>query len=452
MLRWCVTLRDPGGESSVRRSEIRWVGWVRRLAVDVTPLRTARDFRLLWVGEMVSETGSQIALVAVYVQVFALTGSAAAVGFVGLVQLVPLACAALLGGPMIDTHDRRRLLLVGQCGQALGSALLLLGAIAGDPPLALVYGGAAVVAGFGGFSLSVRSSMTPNLVPASQLPAALSLNQVMWNTCLIAGPAIGGVVIDQAGLSWAYGVDVVTFAATIVACLLMRPQVPHGRTDEEEREARAGALARGWTQVTEGFRFLKGRKVLQATFYVDLIAMTFGMPRALFPVIAATQFGAGPELVGVLFAAVSVGALLGALSAGWVSRIRRQGLAVIWAVVVWGLGIVGFGLAGDSLLLALSCLAVAGAADVISAVFRSTILQTSVPDALRGRMSAVHILVVVGGPRLGDVEAGVVAALTTPTISVITGGLACIVGVGVLALAVPELVRYRWRPDRAALG
>ena len=417
--------------------------WLRALAVDTTPLRTSRDFRLLWTGELVSETGSQIALVAIYVQVFALTGSVAAVGLVGLVQLVPLAFAALLGGPVIDAHDRRRLLLIGQCGQAAGSALLLVWALGGDPPLALVYAGAAVVAGFGGFSLSVRSSMTPNLVANAQLPAALSLNQVMWNTSLIVGPAVGGIVIDQAGFSWAYGIDVATFAATVVACLLMRPQVPRGRPADEEREAQAGALSRGWQDITEGFRFLRGRRVLQSTFYVDLIAMIFGMPRALFPVLALTQFGAGPEVVGVLFSAVSVGALLGALSAGWVSRIRRQGLAVLWAVAVWGLGIVGFGLSGDSLPLAVACLAVAGAADVISAVFRSTILQTSVPDNLRGRMSAVHILVVVGGPRIGDAEAGLVAALTTPTIAVLTGGLACIVGVGVLALAVPEFARYR---------
>jgi len=417
--------------------------WLRALAVDATPLRTSRDFRLLWTGELVSETGSQIALVAIYVQVFALTGSVAAVGLVGLVQLVPLAFAALLGGPVIDAHDRRRLLLIGQCGQAAGSALLLFGALGGHPPLALIYAGAGIVAGFGGFSLSVRSSMTPNLVSNAQLPAALSLNQVMWNTSLIVGPAVGGVVIDQAGFSWAYGIDVATFAATIVACLLMRPQVPRGRLVDEEREAEAGALSRGWQDITEGFRFLRGRRVLQSTFYVDLIAMIFGMPRALFPVLAMTQFGAGPEVVGVLFSAVSVGALLGALSAGWVSKIRRQGLAVLWAVAVWGLGIVGFGLSGDSLPLAVSCLAVAGAADVVSAVFRSTILQTSVPDNLRGRMSAVHILVVVGGPRVGDAEAGLVAALTTPTIAVLTGGLACIIGVGVLALVVPEFARYR---------
>jgi MFS family permease len=416
---------------------------LRRIAVDLTPLRKSRDFRLLWTGELVSEAGSYVTLVAVYVQVFALTRSAAAVGLVGLAQLVPLAFAALLGGPLIDTHDRRRLLLLGQCGQAAASGVLLAGAIAGDPPLVLVYAGAALVGGFGGFSLTVRSAMTPNLVPAEQLQSALSLNQAMFATCVIVGPAVGGVIIDEAGLAWAYGVDVVSFAATIAACLLMRPQVPVGGPAADEREAGGGSLAAGWAQITEGFRFLRGRRVLQSTFYVDLIAMIFGMPRALFPVLAVTQFHSGPKIVGVLFSAVSVGALMGALTAGWVRHVHRQGLAVLWSVAVWGLGIVAFGLAGDSLALALGCLAVAGAGDVVSAVFRGTILQQGLPDALRGRVSAVHILVVVGGPRLGDVEAGVVASIFTPTVSVVAGGAVCIAGVALLAIAVPEFARYR---------
>jgi MFS family permease len=416
---------------------------LRRVAVDLTPLRTSRDFRLLWSGELVSETGSYVTLVAVYVQVFALTGSAAAVGLVGLAQLVPLVFATLLGGPLIDMHDRRRLLLLGQCGQAAASGVLLVSAISGHPPLALVYAGAALVGGFGGFSLTVRSAMTPNLVPPEQLQSALSLNQAMFATCVIVGPAVGGLIIQEIGLAWAYGVDVVSFGATIAACMLMRPQRPTGGLAQREFETRGGALATGWSQITEGFRFFRGRRVLQSTFYVDLIAMIFGMPRALFPVLAVTQFHSGPKIVGLLFSAVSVGALAGALTAGWVRHVERQGRAVLWAVGVWGVGIVAFGLSGDVLVLALGCLAVAGAADVVSAVFRGTILQQAVPDALRGRISAVHILVVVGGPRLGDVEAGAVASLFTPTISVVAGGVACIAGVALLALAVPEFARYR---------
>jgi MFS family permease len=199
----------------------------------------------------------------------------------------------------------------------------------------------------------------------------------------------------------------------------------------------------GWARVTAGFRYLKGRRVLQATFIVDLIAMVFGMPRALFPVLAQVQFDAGPELVGLLFSAVAVGALIGALTSGWVHRIKRQGLAVLIAVALWGAGIVAFGLSGSSIGLALGCLAVAGGADVISAVFRNTILQRSVPDDLRGRLSGIHILVVTGGPRLGDMEAGLVATLASPTVSVVSGGVICILAVGVLAILVPAFTNYR---------
>jgi len=415
------------------------------LAVDVTPLRTSRDFRLLWFGELVSETGSQMALVAVYVQVFALTGSAAAVGLVGLAQLVPLALAALLGGPAIDVHDRRRLLLLAQVAQAMASAVLLFGALLDRPPLVLVYAGAALVAGAGGFSLSIRSAMTPNLVGPERLSAALALNQALFHTTLIVGPAIGGILIARVGLGWAYGIDLVSFTATIVASLLMRPQVPVPST-ETPRDGSGPAWSRGWAQTTAGFRYLRGRPVLQSIFGVDLVAMIFGMPRALFPVLAVVEFDGGAEIVGVLFSAVSVGALVGALSSGWVHGIRHQGQAVLWSVALWGAAIVGFGLARGRLSIALACLAVAGAADVVSAVFRGTILQTNVPDSLRGRMSAINILVVTGGPRIGDVEAGLVASLTSPVVSVVTGGALCLVGVVVLALAVPEFVRYR-APD-----
>ena len=413
---------------------------LRRLALDLTPLRTSRDYRLLWFGEIVSATGTQITVVAVFIQVFELTGSSAAVGAVGLAQLVPLVLGTMLLGPLIDSVDRRKLLIVADTGQAMASGLLLLGALAGDPPLALVYVAVAISAGFSAVQLATRSAIVPNLVPESMLPSALALNQVMWNTALIAGPAIGGVIVGRFGLGWAYGIDLVSFGAGILSAALMAPRPPVRRPGDG---AGGGRIAVGLRSITEGFRFLKGRRALQSTFVIDLVAMIFGMPRALFPVLAITEFHRGEELVGLLFSAVAVGALLGALTTGWVRRIQRQGLAVVIAVCVWGAGITGFGLSGEWLVLALVCLAVAGAADVISAVFRSTILQTSVPDDLRGRMSAVHILVVVGGPRIGDFEAGAVASLTTPAISVVSGGLACIAGSLVVAALYPELRRYR---------
>lgn len=421
-----MTTAAPEGEGRRRG--------LRGLAIDTEPLRI-RDFRLLWVGELVSETGSNLALVALYIQVYRMTRSALAVGLIGLVQVVPIVLAALFGGPIVDRHDRRRVLLVAHCGEAAAAAVLLLGAQLDHPPLALVYLGAALVAGSASVAQSTRTAMIPSIVGPDLMPASTALNQVVWNTCLIAGPALGGLVVARLGLGWAYGIDLATFAAALGTVWVMRPHPPSPQEIMEEPEGLRG--------VTAGFRFLRGRRVLQANFLVDVVAMVFGMPRALFPVLAVTQFGAGPELVGILFAAVAVGALLGAVTSGWVGRVGRQGLAVLVAVAVWGAGIVAFGTAGDRVAVALAALAVAGAADVVSAVFRNTILQANTPDDLRGRLSGIHILVVTGGPRLGDVEAGLVAALTSPTVSVISGGLLCIVGVGVLAAAVPSFARYR---------
>ena len=409
---------------------------LRALAVDLTPLRH-RDFRLLWIGEIFSETGSSITLVAVYIQVYRLTGSAAAVGAIGLVQLVPLMIGSLFGGPFIDRHDRRRLLQIAQIAQAGGSVLLLIGALMDPTPVAIVYVGAAVIAGLSGFALATRAAMTPNLVPRDRLPSALALNQVMYHTALIVGPAVGGVIVGSAGLGWAYAIDVVSFAATITTVSMMRPHPPLRDENPDAPELS------GWQRLADGFRFLRGRKVLQSTFVVDLIAMIFGMPRALFPILAVVQFHGGAEAVGVLFSAVSLGALIGALTTGWVHRVRRQGLAIILSVTLWGCAIAAFGLSGDLILVAVLCLAVAGGADVVSAVFRSTILQDTVPDDLRGRLSGINIAVVAGGPRIGDVEAGFVAAVFSPTVSVVSGGVLCVVGVGVLAVLRPEFARYR---------
>lgn len=410
---------------------------VRRLLPDLRPLRESRDFRLLWIGMLVSESGSQITIVAVFLQVYALTESSAAVGVVGLVQVVPIALAAIVGGPHIDERDRRRLLLGAQAAQIAASVLLLVGATAGRPPLALVYGAAALGAGGSGLSIATRAAITPTLFPATRLPAAIVLNQAAWNACLIVGPAIGGLIVARLGFAWAYGVDVASFSVAILCAVLMTSHRPAG----------GGSEASGWRRFTEGLAYLRGRPVVWSVFVVDLIAMVFGMPRAVFPALASTQFGLqgseAAELVGLLFSALAVGALLGALTAGWVGRIERQGLAVLAAVAIWGVAIACVPLARSWVALAAALLAVAGGADVVSAVFRGTILQTNIPDNLRGRMSAVNTLVVIGGPRVGDAEAGVVAALTSPGFAVASGGVACVIGVGVLAVAVPAFTRYR---------
>ncbi|MEO7804609.1 MAG: MFS transporter, partial [Actinomycetota bacterium] len=370
---------------------------MKSIALDLTPLRRSRDYRLLWSSTFISETGRNITLLAVFAQVYKLTGSAAAVGLVGLIQLVPLVVSTIFGGPMIDRADRRKILLVTQFGLLGSSSLLLVGAIMGDPPLVLIYVAVAISALFGGIAGPTRSAMLPNLVQRSELANAIALNQVMWNTTMLIGPAIGGIVIAKSGFSWAYGLDVASYAATIIAAVKMKPMPPKPDGDPPSLGLRA---------VAESFRFLRKQKIILSTFGIDLVAMVFGMPRALFPILAVVQFNAGNEVAGLLLSAPAAGAILGAATSGWVKRVERQGLAVVVSVVVWGLGIAGFGLVGDRLWLALIMLAIAGWADVISAVFRSTIFQLLLPDSLRGRMSAVNILVVAGGPRLGDAEAG----------------------------------------------
>ncbi|MBA3763956.1 MAG: MFS transporter [Actinobacteria bacterium] len=401
--------------------------------LDLTPLRVSRDYRLLWTGQFVSELGYQFARVAIYVQVFELTGSAAAVGLTGLTGLGGLLAGSLVGSSFIDARDRRSILMWSQVFLALAAAILLVGAVAGDPPLTLIYGANALTAFVGAIEHPARSAMTTRLVGTDLLPAALTLNQVLWQTVNIVGPAAAGVAISAFGFGAAYAIDLVTYAGLLIAATMMRPMPP---------EHDPGA-AIGWAAVKEGLAFVRANRLVSSTFAIDLVAMVFGMPAALFPILAITQFHRGPAIVGLLFAAPSVGALAGALSGGWVRRVHRPGIAVIWAVAAWGAAIAAFGLVGSNLPLALAFLALAGAADVISAIFRSTIAQLATPDRLRGRLSTIFIVVVTGGPRLGDFEAGLMASWFTPTISVVTGGLACIAGAGVVALAYPELRRHR---------
>jgi MFS family permease len=426
---------EPPTDEERTAAGARAAALIRGLAVDISPLRESRDFRVLWLGELVSMIGRQITVLALPFQVFVLTRSPLAVGLIGLAQLIPLIAATIAGGAVADRVDRRKLILVTEVGMAASTALLLLGALSGHPPLWYLYVAAGLSAGVSGINLPARSAAVPNLVRPGRLPAALALNQILFQGAGIVGPALAGILLGRFGLAWAYAADLMSAGAAVGAAWLLRPMPPKRGAEQP--------VGTAWSEITDGFRSLRGRRVLQSTFLIDLDAMIFGMPRALFPVLALTVFHVGPEGLGLLYAAPAAGALLGALTSGWVGRIRRQGLAVVWAVVLWGASITFFGLSGRFFPLALAFLAFAGAADVISAVFRGTILQLSVPDSLRGRLSAIHILVVTGGPRLGDVEAGLVASLVSPWFSVVSGGVACVVGAVVLAGLIPELVRYR---------
>ena len=423
----------PTGGPADRRGTRRAA--LRGLVLDVSPLRESRDFRLLTAGQLVSMMGRQVTLVASSFQVYALTGSTFLVGLLSLGQLGPLLFCSLLGGSLADAMDRRKLLLIVQVLMAATSGGLALNAMAGRPSVWPIFACTAVSAALSAVDSPTRSAMVPGLVRAEKFPAAAALNQILFTATFAVGPLVAGVLIAEVDLAAAYWVDVASFGGAILALWAMAPSLPIG-----------GTTKLGFASVAEGFRYLRGRQALQGTFVVDVNAMVFGMPRALFPEMAVRTFGGGGVVFGLLNAAPAVGGLVAALSSGWVSRVERQGRAVLLAVAGWGLAMTLFG-ATSVLPLALVMLALAGAADVVSAVFRNTILQLSVPDRLRGRLSAVHIAVVTGGPRLGDAESGTVAALAGTQVSAVSGGLACLAGVGLIARLMPAL--GRWTPDDA---
>ncbi|HEY8988480.1 MAG TPA: MFS transporter [Candidatus Limnocylindrales bacterium] len=404
---------------------------VRRLFLDTAPLRLDRDYRWLWVGQAVSGIGNQVTRLALPYQVYVLTGSTLAIAALTAVQLVPILVFSLGAGSVADAVDRRRLLLVTQVGLMGCSAALLLLALTPAPPLIALFVVAFLAAGIGSIDQPARSSAVPRLVPPGRLAAAIALGQLNFQIASVVGPAIAGVLIATVGLAGAYGLDLVSFAASLVGLLAIAPIAPV-----------ASAARPGLAAVREGLRFALSRRVILSTFVIDLDAMIFGMPTSLFPVLALDVFHAGPTGFGLLGAAPAVGALLGALLSGWVSSVRRVGQAVIVAVAIWGVAITLFGLSTFSFALALVFLAVAGAADVLSAVFRSTIVQLAAPDELRGRVSSIHILVVTSGPRLGDIEAAAVASVIGAQASVISGGILCVLGVAVVARLFPELGRH----------
>jgi len=412
---------------------------LRRFFLDVAPLRRDRDYRWLWSGQAISGIGNQVTRVALPFQVYVLTGSTLAIGALTFFQLIPILLFALGAGTIADAVDRRRLLMVTQTGLATCSLALTILALGGQPPVPALFAVAFVAAGLGAVDQPTRASTIPRLVPPERLPAAIALNQLNFQTASIVGPAAGGLLIATVGIAGAYAVDVISFIASLTALLAIRSLPPlHGA-------ARPGLAA-----IAEGLRFARERRAILGSFVIDLDAMIFGMPTSLFPVLALDVFRTGPAGFGLLAAAPAVGAFLGALLSGWVSAVTRTGRAVVAAVVGWGLAITAFGLVTFSFPLALVCLAVAGAADVLSAVFRSTLVQLETPDALRGRIMSIHGLAVTSGPRLGDMEAAGVAALVGPQVAVVSGGVLCLLGVLAVVRWFPELADHTIRRSTPA--
>jgi MFS family permease len=418
---------------------------VRRFFADTTPLRTP-DFRRLWWTGIVTVIGGNLTIFAVPVQLYALTQNSAYVGLSGLFALVPLIVFGLLGGAWADAMDRRTLLIIASIGLALASVLLWLQAALALNNVWVVLCMLSFQQAFYAINSPTRSAAIPRMLPAEQVVAANSLNFTVFQFGAIVGPLLAGVMLHWVDLSTLYLIDAIACVAPIWATWRLAPMPPTNGGN--------GSSGYGFKAVLHGFGHLAGNHVVLMSFVVDLIAMILGMPRALFPQMAHESFGGpveGGTTMALLSAAMSAGAVAGGVFSGWFPRIRRQGLAVVVSIVVWGAAMVGFGLAGGFahghtgalLWIALAFLAIGGAADMVSAAFRSTILQQAASDDLRGRLQGVFTVVVAGGPRLADAVHGAAAAAVGTTVAAAGGGGLVVVGVVIAALVVPVFVRYR---------
>jgi MFS family permease len=406
-------------------------GWRRRLrlaAIDIGPLRRHREFRLLFIGQGVSFFGSMFTYVALPYQAYQLTGSSLVVGLLSLAELVPLFGMALLGGALSDWRDRRLMVRFAELGFMGGTGVLLVNSLLDEPQLWVLFAVAPAMAGFDGIQRPSLDALIPRLVERDEIPAASALDAFRGDIGMVAGPAVAGILIAAFGLPVAYAVDFVTFAVSLVALTLMRAVPPP-----------PGAQPPSVRRVLEGFRYAKSRPELVGTYAVDMVAMFFGMPMALFPAFAE-ELG-GPGVLGLLYAAPSVGSFAVTLTSGWVSHVHRHGAAVVIAAMFWGLGILAFGLA-PGLALALAGLVVAGAADMVSGIFRMTIWNQTIPDHLRGRLAGIEQISYSSGPMLGNLEAGVVGSLAGIRASAVSGGILCVVGVAVTAIFLPAFWRY----------
>ena len=400
----------------------------RNLVVDVGPLRRSRDLRCLFGGQLVIMLGGQLTTVAVPYQVYSLTRSSLDVGLVSLAQLLPLIAGGVVGGALADAADRRSLLLASQLLTALCAAGLAVNATVGTAlwPLFVLPAAAAgcAVAGESGLS-----AMLPNLAGRTETATVNAMFQALLQVGQVAGPAVAGLLLAGVGVRFVYWLDAASVAVAMLATSRMARQRPAGTSHSP-----------GLRSIVDGLRHLRGQPLIQGAFLIDINATVFGAPSAVFPALALGAFHGGARTLGLLYAAPGAGALLGAVTTGWVHRVRRQGRAVIVAVIIWGAAIATFGLS-HWLPLALALLAVAGWADVISAVFRGTIIQLAAPDGLRGRLMGLQMAVVTAGPRIGDAESGAVASAFGATASVVSGGLACIGGALILARLLPAFSR-----------
>jgi MFS family permease len=402
--------------------------WLQLATVDVTPLRRHRDFRLLFISRFISFFGSMISSVAVPYQVYVLTHSVLLVGLLGVLEFATILAIAFVGGALADAQDRRRMVLLTEVALMACSLVLAGNSALQHPQVWLLF---VVSSAWGAFDALQRPSldaMLPRLVERHELGAAAALGSLRGTLGMIFGPALGGVLIATVGLPVTYLADVATFVVGLACLGLMRAVPPP--VDAERPSLR---------RIIEGLRYARSRQELLGTYFVDMIAMFFGMPMALFPAVAQS-FG-GPKVLGLLYASPAIGSFLFSVTSGWTRHVHRHGMGVIFAATAWGLAIIGFGFA-STLWLAVIFLALAGGADMLSGVFRSLIWNQTIPDSLRGRLASIEMISYTSGPALGNFEAGAVASVFNIRVSIVSGGVLCVIGCLIGALLLPRFRAY----------
>ena len=396
--------------------------------IDITPLKISRDYRLLFFGQLISAFGSAIAFVVVPVQVYALTGSTLLVGLLSASEFVLILLLAFVGGAYADFIDKRKMLRLTEVGHTAVTAVLVFNATLPRPQVWLLFVCASLHAGLAALQRPSFEAMLQKLVPPELMASVSALNSLRWNLTTILGPALAGIIVARYGASIAYSIDLVTFIASLAAVFMIRA-VPAATQIEERPTLKS---------VVEGLQYAWRRKEILGTYLIDMNAMFFGMPTALFPAMAS-KFGA--ETVGFFYAAPSAGALVATLTSGWAKKVNRHGLFVAVAAALWGVAIIFFGLA-TNLYVALFFLGLAGAFDMISGVFRMTIWSQTIPNYLRGRLAGLEMISYTSGPRLGDAEAGLVASLFSVRASIVSGGILCVIGTAIISALIPQFIRY----------
>jgi MFS family permease len=400
------------------------------MLLDLTPLRISRDYRLLFFGQLISFFGTMMTFVVVPVQMFQLTRSNLYVGLLGVAEFVPMFVLAFIGGALADAVDRRKMLRLTEVGQTVTIVILLANSLLPNPQIWVLFVVVALQAGLAGLQRPSFEALIPRIVPLEYMPAVSALNSVRFNVGAIISPVLGGLIAAQFSASWAYAIDLVTFIASLMAVWLIQSVPPPEQADQPNLES-----------IKKGFRYAMSRQELLGTYLIDINAMLFGMPKALFPALALS-FGANS--VGFFYSAIAIGALVATLTSGWANWVHRHGLFITLAAACWGVAIIFFGLA-NNLYTALFFLGIAGFFDMISGIFRGTVWNQTIPDYLRGRLAGIEMISFLTGPMLGDAEAGIVAHFFSLKASIVSGGILTIAGTVLLALLLPKFITYDGR-------